>query len=134
VPKLKLSLILLSSLGLLMQAQVSYENHNQVDYSVTASRLRGTVMDSQSAAIPGAVVAVFSEPKHEFLSQTKTDSNGKFAVARSVACRKCRLVIKYDSFCPANVVVEIKPWDTGELLVTLRPRGIDECSSVRKKK
>jgi hypothetical protein len=81
---------------------MQYENRNQVDYGpLVVRRVNGFVVDSQGASIPAANVGVFTEPDHELLFQTTTDSRGFFKI-EGLNRGEYRLVSQYNEPCTAN--------------------------------
>lgn len=110
--------------------ELTYENHNQVDYGpLRIAKLRGTAEDSQGVPVPDALVLLFSEKEHTLIAQSKSDSKGAFGL-EGIRGGRYRLVLKYDGFCSANVPVDLKLRSRRkrDLIVHMRPAGIDECS------
>ena len=118
------------------QERMAYENRNQIDYGPLVVRsVRGRVTDGQGVPFPAVDIGVFTESGHELVFQTITDSNGHFRI-QQLPKDNYRLVVHYDSFCPANARIRVAAWPKGGLIkernlrVNLIPGGIDKCSWV----
>ena len=111
-------------------AEMTYENHNQVDPNPLSVRsLAGTVQDEHGGTIPDGVLALFTEKEHKLVSSAQTSRAGFFKFS-DVPSGKYRLVVKYDGFCAANIPVAIGRHGSGNqpIYVYMKVAGIDSCS------
>jgi len=110
---------------------VAYENHNSLDNKIFAVRkIRGTVSDKSGMPIADGTVGVFTDdPQHKFVASAGVTESGVFEFGRLTPGRY-RVVVKYDSFCPANILVEVKGQAPADRIVRVHmiPRGLDSCS------
>jgi hypothetical protein len=109
-----------------------YENRNMVDYGPLVFRgLAGQATDPSGVPVPGASVALFTKTDHKLVASAVTDESGRFRLPH-VSRGRFRVVVHFDSFCPANVPVSIVWWPRGgiarKLQIHLSPDGIDSCS------
>jgi hypothetical protein len=110
--------------------QISYEDHNQIDYGpLRVSVAEGNARDTQGAVIPNVCMGVFSEPDHKLIATTQTDAKGAFKFP-PVAKGRYRLVAKCEGFCTANVILLVQRATGRSLRLHMRPAGIDTCSYV----
>ena len=109
--------------------EVTYQNHNQIDYSLTVQKVIGEVSDSQQVPIPKVCVALFGEPDHKLIVSAETDELGRFSL-QAIPPGEYRLVSVYDPLCPANAILRVakKSKNYTPLQVHMKPRGLDECS------
>jgi hypothetical protein len=110
--------------------ELTYENHNQVDYGpLRIAELRGIAKDPQDVPVPDVWVLLFSEKQHTLIAQSKSDSKGAFGL-EGIRGGRYRLVLKYAGFCSANIPVDLKLTSHSKrsLVVHMKPAGIDECS------
>jgi hypothetical protein len=110
---------------------IAYADKNMIDYKVAVSSAKGIVRDFQQVSIPGACVGIFSEPGHKLLGFVQTNGDGAFQFT-GLRDGIYRLVIRYDSFCPANAILQIKNRSRKRrsLIVVMKVSGIDDCSYV----
>jgi Carboxypeptidase regulatory-like domain len=109
---------------------MTYENHNQVDPNPLSMRsLVGNVQDEKGVPIPAASLGLFTEAEHKLVSSAQSSPDGTFRLS-DVPPGRYRLVVKFDSFCPANIPVAIsrQAWGTRPIYVYMKPAGIDSCS------
>jgi hypothetical protein len=109
---------------------LSYENHNPTDYGpLRVSKIYGISVDPQDVPIRRALVLLFRESDRKLAAHSRTDPEGIFRL-NNVRSGKYRLVVKYEGFCSANVPIEYRTGRRarGELVVHMRPRGMDQCS------
>jgi hypothetical protein len=131
--------ILLATLPVATLGQVTcgitYENQNQLDYSLRVRRIKGVATDTRSTSVPGTCVGVFSEPDHRPVASVATDEDGRFSF-EAIRPGKYRLVALQEGFGVANVILDVGSWPSGgiihdrRLVVHLRPRGIDITSFI----
>ncbi len=115
--------------------EMSYENHNQVDYGpLKVSAVKGIVQDKSGTPIPQATVIVFTEPDHSVVLSACTRADGHFEL-NGVKPGDYRLVVKYDSLCAANAKIRIgrAVGSKNSLVAKMRPAGIDDCSWIEAK-
>ena len=111
-------------------AEMTYENHNQVDPNPLSVRsLAGTVQDEHGGTIPDGTLALFTEKEHKLVRSVQTSRAGFFKFS-DVPSGKYRLVVKYDGFCAANIPVAIGRHGSGNqpIYVYMKVAGIDSCS------
>jgi hypothetical protein len=109
---------------------VEYENHNQVDYGpLIVQEVKGTIMDPQQGAVQKVCVGIFTEKDHKLVATTESNTDGKFSL-QSVPPGRYRLVVKADPLCAANVPLQVVKHrkKKHDLLVHMKPRGLDSCS------
>jgi carboxypeptidase family protein len=108
--------------------QSQYENHNMVDYGPLefSSVIDGSAIDPSGAAVNGACIFVFTEKGHHLITTTQADDEGKFNL--TLKHGTYRIVVKMSPLCAANIPVHVVQKASTNLLVHLKPRGIDECS------
>ena len=113
-----------------------YENHNQVDYGplkVRAVLGTGEVeigdKTQPGKTVLGACLSLFTEKEHKLVSSTTADSDGHFNFA-AVPVGRYRLVARADSFCTANIPIEVVKSSRRKtrIVVHFRPASIDTCS------
>lgn len=107
-----------------------YENHNQTDYRALALRMvTGKAHDEQGVPIPKVSLGLFTEKDHKLVTVVESAADGTFTFA-NVTPGLYRLVAKYDSFCPANVPIDVSPNASAGRGVDLhmKPAGMDACS------
>lgn len=122
------------------KCQVTYENNNQVDpkplsVHVVAGRTISEVGDIGSAqeigAVAGACLGLFTEQDHRLVATSVADDEGGFQFAE-VPSGKYRLVVQVAGLCVANVPLQIvrglRGKDQKQLVVHMRPSGVDSCS------
>lgn len=111
---------------------MAYENRNQTDYGpLRLSVVRGVANDDQRVPIPKACVGLFAETNHKLIVVTETDNEGRFDLA-GIPSGNYRLVVTYEGLCPANARVRVAASmrRAKQVVVHLRPAGIDTCSYV----
>jgi hypothetical protein len=80
-------------------------------------------------------VGLFTENEHKLVTTVETDQDGAFAFG-PIQPGRYRLVAKQSGLGVANVILQVGTWPSGgvlnsrELVVHLRPRGIDTTSFV----
>jgi Carboxypeptidase regulatory-like domain len=108
---------------------LSYENHNQVDYGpLKISKVSGVANDPGGGPVPDSQVLLFTELDHTLVAKTKTDRDGHFRLG-SIRPGSYRLVVKAFGFCTANVRLLInKSNPHKKLMLHMEVGGIDQCS------
>jgi carboxypeptidase family protein len=109
---------------------MTYEHHNQIDPQPLSVRsVVGNVQDEQGVPIQNAVLGLFTENEHKLITSAQVSHDGTFKLP-DVPPGRYRLVVKYDSFCAANIPIEIsrQVWGTRPIYVYMKPGGIDSCS------
>ena len=122
------------------QMQIKYENKNQVDPKPLSVRvLSGRVISEvgeigaaqETGAIPGARIGLFTEQERRLVATTVADAEGRFKLA-IVPPGKYRLVVHVVGLCVANVPLQVVKSSSGkdqkQIVVHMRPAGIDTCS------
>jgi hypothetical protein len=120
---------------------LEYENQNQTDYALKLRRVEGIAEDTQSppSPVPRTCVGLFTEDGRKLVTTVESDRDGKFAFG-TIQAGKYRLVAKQPGLGVANVILEVGMWPSGgiltgrQLVVHLRPRGIDITSWVDSKR
>ena len=110
----------------------AYENHNQIDYGpLVFGRLTGRAVDPSSFQMPGVCSGLFTERNHKLVATASSDENGNFKFG-VVPPGRYRLVAHADGLCAANVPLRIVRGKSSpknrELVLHMKPRGIDACS------
>jgi hypothetical protein len=117
---------------------VEYGNRNQVDppRSTVRSLVGRVVAETgdpakEIGAVP-ACLGLFTEKGHRLVASAEADQRGrfKFGVIRS---GRFRLVVRepLNSFCLANLSLRVANKPRGkarELVIHMRPAGVDDCS------
>lgn len=109
---------------------LSYANRNQVDYGpLKIGTIQGRVIDTSGVPIPQALVILFTDPEHKVISHTYTTEDGRFEI-RSVKRARYRLMVKYDSLCPANMPLQMTrtAHSERELIIHMEFVKLDGCS------
>jgi len=121
--------------------QIPYENHNQVDpRPLTFRELKGRVLSEvgepakEIGPVPGACLGLFSEEGHRLITTATANEEGNFQFG-SLATGRYRLVVRANGLCVANIPLQIAAPKSGsrklknnQLVVHMRPAGIDSCS------
>lgn len=110
--------------------RAEYVNRNQVDYGPLAvEHVTGMITDPGQVAIPDACVALFTDNTHKLVKKTQSDEKGKFSLA-GVRPGKYRLVVTEDSFCAANVRLQVvsRAKKKHVLQIHMKGAGLDSCS------
>jgi hypothetical protein len=111
--------------------QIKYANHNQVDpRPILLSAIGGHTVDWQAGhSVPGTGLALFTEADHKLVAVTAADDQGSFSFP-NVKPGSYRVVAVYYPLCPANVPVKVTSGRRAgkELVVHMRPEGLDACS------
>ncbi len=114
---------------------IKYEHRNQIDYGpLHIGSIQGLTKDSDGVTVPRACVWVFAESDQRLLRASEADAEGHFEIV-GVPNGRYRLVVSVEGLCPANVAVVLKArshWKKN-LVVTMKPGGIDECSYIELK-
>jgi hypothetical protein len=108
----------------------TYEDHNVVDpHPLEVNVIAGIVHDLGKLTFSGASILLFTEQDHTLVASTKSDSNGRFELAK-VKSGLYRLIVKVDALCPANVPLKItsSPLAHHKLQITMQPQDLDTCS------
>lgn len=119
---------------------IKYENKNQVDpkplsVRVVSGHIISEVGDigaaQETGAVPGARLGLFTEQEHHLVATTVADDEGRFQFA-AVPSGKYRLVVHVAGLCVANVPLQVvkgsRSKDQKQIVVHMRPAGIDSCS------
>lgn len=122
------------------KCQVAYENKNQVDpkplsVQMVSGRTIGEAGDIGAAreigAVAGACLGLFTEQDHRLVAITVADNEGRFQFDE-VRAGKYRLVVQAAGLCVANVPLQVvrgsRRKDQKQLVIHMRPAGIDDCS------
>ena len=111
--------------------QIKYANHNQVEpSSILLSAITGHAVDWQAGhSVPGTGLALFTESDHKLVAVTAADDQSLFGFP-NVKPGSYRVVAVYYPLCPANVPVKVTNGKRAgkELVVHMRPEGLDACS------
>ena len=122
------------------KCQVAYENKNQVDpkplsVRVVSGRTISEIGDIGAAqeigAVAGACLGLFTEQEHRLIAATVADDEGRFQFDE-VPAGKYRLVVQVAGLCVANVPLQVvrgsRSKNQKQIVVHMRPAGIDSCS------
>jgi hypothetical protein len=110
--------------------QITYENHNQIDYGpLPVRQVAGLAHDDNGVVIPNISLGLFTEQAHALIAVVKTSADGKF-VFKSVVPGRYRLVAKSEGFCTANVPIVVGDGNRADSIIELHMKvgGIDTCS------
>jgi TPR repeat protein len=111
--------------------QIKYANHNQVEpRPILLSAIGGHTVEWQAGhSVPGTGLALFTEVDHKLVAVTAADDQGSFSFP-NVKPGSYRGVAVYYPLCPANVPVKVTSGRRAgkELVVHMRPEGLDACS------
>ena len=85
---------------------------------------------AELGAVPGARLGLFTGQGHRLVATTVADDEGRFRFA-AVLAGKHRLVVHVAGLCVANVPLQVVKGSRGkdrkQIVVHLRPAGIDSC-------
>lgn len=115
---------------------ITYEDKNQVTPpALTIMKVKGLVLiDDGKIPLGDSCVALFSADGKKLIATTLPNRKGEFRF-KNIANGQYRLIIKhhFGFYCVANILVTINAnrHDNSNLLVLMKPEGIDECSLVR---
>ena len=122
------------------KCQVAYENKNQVDpkpLSVrvvsgrTTSEVGGIGAAREIGAVASACLGLFTEQDHRLVATAVADDEGRFQFDE-VRAGNYRLVVQAAGLCVANVPLKVvgggRSKDQKQLVIHMRPPGIDDCS------
>ena len=111
----------------------NYRNYIQIDADpIELSKVEGVAKLESGEPIEGMCVALFSQDGKKRLALTKTNKHGQFRF-KNVQNGSYRLVtrVDYDFLCSANHILAVrKQASRRPLSLTMRSRGIDQCSDV----
>ncbi len=109
-----------------------YEDHNQVDYTVHVSSVSGIAKDIQGFEVRGTCAGIFTEDGKKLMAAQETNVDGHFEF-NDLPNGRYRLVVSANGWCVANAVIILKNKSRrGKRLVAImKPRGIDDCSSIQ---
>lgn len=121
-----------------------YESHNQIDPpALVVGAIRGrTVIEVQMTdyvkrvydKAPGACLTLFTEEKHEPVSNVVADKKGRFRFG-SIPDGDFRLIARLEGFCTANQLIHVRRSRDGRskfknIVVHFMPEAIDACSYI----
>lgn len=116
---------------------MKYENRNQSDPKplVINEALGQAVLESGKPVsnlgpASGACLGIFTEKEHKLVATATTDRRGRFKFS-DVLPGEYRLVVRYETFCVANVPIIITAKASlkdKRLILHMRPTSFDECS------
>jgi hypothetical protein len=122
------------------EVPLKYENKNQVDpkplsVRVVLGRVVSEVGDigaaQETGAVPGARLGIFTEQEHHLVVTTVADKEGRFQFP-TVLPGKYRLVVYVAGLCVANAPLQVvkgsRSNDQKQIVIHMRPVGIDSCS------
>jgi hypothetical protein len=124
------------------KAPTKYQNKNQVDpeplsLMIVSGRVISEVGDVGAARelgpVLGACLSLFTAQGHRLMATTVADREGRFQF-KKVPIGKYRLVVRAEPLCLANVPVRVfrqrskKPSRSKQVVLHMRPAGIDDCS------
>lgn len=90
--------------------------------------LRGRVLDTSGAVIPGAAISVFG-PGSAAVASTVADAEGKF-VLENLPAGRYKVVARHDGLEPASRAVDGAAGEPGEIVLTLRVGGVTSTVNV----
>ena len=109
-----------------------YDDHNQVDYTVRVNSVAGVAKDTQGSEVRGACAGIFTENDKTLMVAQETNVDGHFEID-GLPNGRYRLVVSANPLCAANAVIILKNKARRgkKLIAVMKPRGIDDCSSIQ---